>query len=243
MKTYTIGYRATKGNENNSKLMVTIDILPTTDTSDLKRRPKHYKMPFFQRHLINCGKFSAITSIDEKTKYESAKIYVGDKLTTIHQGSYFYIKNYDYSTGIGIIVYPYKYCILNMMSEYIGHNYSGTVTKFYDGGNIYKRIRYCNGDLTSERIYSNNEYNTALAFVEYQQGRITYVSHYDDEENMLGDANYDENGNPYNINNVPPSSYIMDMTEIANIGSTDDCEPDISGPEDGNKDDGSCRKR
>lgn len=232
MKAYALGYNGTE----KKPVIVTIGILEKTDMKDLKRRPKNYKMPFFQRHLINCGKIEIITSIDEKTRYDSANIYVGSQLTTVHRDKFFYISDYNYSTGAGIMVYPYKYCIVNLIKDFVGSNYTGTIMKFYEGGNLYKRIRYYKGDLTNERIYSNNDYNTLLAYVRYTSGNLVYASHFDEQENQIGEAKYGEDRQAYDIVDLPPPSYILELTEISSYTeSYEDDLPDGNEAKEGDK--------
>jgi hypothetical protein len=215
---YTLGQT-----DDNKKLpvMITVTIIGNTDIIDLQRKPEHFKLPFFQKFFINCGQFKSITSLDEDTHYDSATIFVNDdsdsdKMSEIKiaKGKFFNIDNYDYDAKIGLLVYPYKNCVLNTVQNFAGDNYSGVIIKYYEGGNIYKRLNYQNGDLDNEKIYKNNEYNTLWAIIKYKKGTLMHIYHYDEKEQYLGEAYYNSKGDIHHHVERIPDTILLELSEL-----------------------------
>lgn len=207
---YTLGFH------DNKPVIVTILLIGETDMSDYKRRPVNYVMPFFQRHLVNCGKFESILSFDESVRYENATLSIdGPSDTAIHitKGKYFNIPDYNYAKGTGLATYPYKHCVVNSVRNYVGENYTGTINKFFEGGGLYKRICYLKGEIMNEKIYRNVAFNTLQCFLRYKDGKVDYARHYDEQERLLGSAYYSD-GNIYHSSDLPPPSYLLELAEL-----------------------------
>lgn len=210
--TYAMGY--TKDSTGERPVIVTLSLLGNTDIVDLQRKPVNFKLPFFQRFYINCGYFKDITSMDENVSHESCYMIIntpeGEQEFKIERGKYFCIDNYDYELKIGLPIYPYKTCVINNTRNFVGDNYTGVITKHYEGGNIFKRMNYLKGDLANEKIYRDNEFNTLWAVITYKKGVIEQVYHYDLQENTLGQAFYNSNGAcHHHLDQLPPSEILQ----------------------------------
>lgn len=178
----------------NQPLIITIELLTETDLSSLHRKPLHFKCPFYQRGMINCGKIKHIENIGNTKEHYEASIFFNNDFHRVGLGQYINIKNYNYRMGNGIIVYLYKIAALEH-TKYVHKDYTGIRYIHYSGGQLRKKSYYRHGQLLYAYLYRNDVFNTQEQYHKYGSHEWVMCAYfYDGSERYVGEAYYNEKG-------------------------------------------------
>lgn len=192
MKVYALGDNFES--KTQEKVLVTIELLPTTDMKGLECCETLLTNPFYRELKINSGKVTKITDLTEEYEYTTALLPCGDMCTMFECDKYFDIKGYNDTTCI--IAYQYKIAAAEG-ADYVHKDYSGMRDTHYPNGNMRTRCNYVKGVLHSQRFHRNNLYNTMERVCLYNQGIIECEFTYDDRETLIRQVWYTSKGEVY----------------------------------------------
>lgn len=204
MEMYTTGINI----DDETALLVTIELLDETDVSGMILERGKYKSLFYKPFSVNCGKVKTISSLDGKKTYDSCILSVGELGYNVSSGNYFNIKN-----G-GLQCYTYKACVVENIINVTDKDFTGAIIKHFPTGNVFKKVRYKNGILMAEQIFRDDTYNTLAAVCRYQNGDLQVIWVYDNNENRIGETYYDSEREIFKKSGSDVDEEILELLEI-----------------------------
>jgi hypothetical protein len=241
MKVYTLGDNLKS--KTCGKVLVTIELLPMTDMKGIKLY--HGKLlvnPFYRELKVNCGKITNITDLNESYDFTVAELPFNKGVTTVEDGKYFNINQYNFKTEECITAYQYKIAAAEQ-ANYVQRNYSGTYDTHYQSGFIRIRTHYVNGEKHAEHLYRNDAYNTLEGVRMYNQGHVECEFVYDGRETLIRQTWYNSKGDVFsekiaaNLTSVRASSVSETVIDTKPVPTANDESLSGSGSSNGSLED------